>query len=517
MLTSIKKIGSILIVIVLLPIIIYTIYELGNLSDNEKVIEEIYSEQLNTIIFSVNQYTDDIVQGWTTNIKKSYTKKDRDIIKRELDEFCDSNSALSLIIIADTSISNEMQFYSSKWGLASSKAINRMQKVLKNNIEVIHELIQYKMHGYNKVQSLVNEVDQTPLLSFLISDNNGDIQIATIVVDVDNFINDIITDKINSISNDELIISIFHNEELVSYTGGNEVKFDELLEYKALWSIPNYYLGISTLGRTIKDISRERTLTNIIILGLLNLIILLGVWFLFVNIRKEIKLSQLKSDFVSNVSHEIRTPLSLIGIFAETLELHRVDTEEQKDEYYTIIRRETERLTKIVNSILNFSKMESHNNKFIFEKTNLNDILDEVLNTYQHELNNDKNECIIKKSDKLPELKFDRESIIEATINLIDNALKYCEEKCKLEISTGIKDNFVYLEVIDNGIGISKENQKKIFEKFYRVSHGNVHNTKGSGLGLSIVKNIMETHNGNVEVESKLGKGSKFRLLFPIS
>ncbi|MCB0748232.1 MAG: ATP-binding protein, partial [Ignavibacteriae bacterium] len=125
--------------------------------------------------------------------------------------------------------------------------------------------------------------------------------------------------------------------------------------------------------------------------------------------------------------------------------------------------------------------------------------------------------CLVKKSDELPLLELDRESIIEATINLIDNALKYCEGKCKLEISTGIKDNFEYLEVSDNGIGISKENQKKIFEKFYRVSTGNVHNTKGSGLGLSLVSNILKVHNGYVTVESKLGEGSKFRLLFPIS
>ncbi|MCB9211604.1 MAG: HAMP domain-containing histidine kinase [Ignavibacteriales bacterium] len=223
---------------------------------------------------------------------------------------------------------------------------------------------------------------------------------------------------------------------------------------------PNYYLGISTPGKTIKEISKQRTITNIIILGFLNLIILLGVWFLFLNIRKEIKLSQLKSDFVSNVSHEIRTPLSLIGMFAETLELNRVDTEEQKSEYYRIIRKETERLTRDVNSILNFSKLESQKEKFKFEKTSLNDILDEVLKTFQHELK--KNECLVKKSDKLPELELDRESIIEATINLIDNALKYCEGKCRLEISTGIKDNFEYLEVSDNGIGISKENQKNI-------------------------------------------------------
>jgi two-component system phosphate regulon sensor histidine kinase PhoR len=161
--------------------------------------------------------------------------------------------------------------------------------------------------------------------------------------------------------------------------------------------------------------------------------------------------------------------------------------------------------------------MESHNEKYVFEKANLNDILDEVLLTYQHELNDKKNECTIEKYDQLPDLELDKEAVIEATINLIDNALKYSEENCILEISSGIEDNFGYIEVGDNGIGISKENQKKIFQKFYRVSSGNVHNSKGSGLGLSLVKNIMDAHNGKVTVESKLGRCSKFKLLFPIS
>ncbi|MCW8849853.1 MAG: HAMP domain-containing histidine kinase [Melioribacteraceae bacterium] len=513
--TSIRKIGTILLLIILLPLTIYTIYELSSLSENERVIEDIYSEQLNTIIFSVNQFVDDNLQGWVAKINN--LRQEPVLEKKEMIEFLESNPSISLIVIADTSISDDIQLFSSKWDSDSPRAIERMQNLLKDNSQIIQELIKYKNQGYNKIQSLVNKFDDTPLLSFLINDVNNDIQIATIIINMENFIDDIILKKINSISNNDLVISIFHNEELVSYTGTNEVAFDELLEYKELWTFPNYYLGISTPGKTIKDISKERTLTNLIILGFLNLFILLGVWFLFINIRKEIKLSQLKSDFVSNVSHEIRTPLSLIGMFAETLELNRVDTEEQKNEYYRIIRKETERLTRIVNSILNFSKMESNNEKFSFKELDLNDVLDEVLKTYQHELNNNKHECIINKSNDLPTLVLDRESIIEAIMNLIDNALKYSEGKCKIEINTGIEDKFVYLEVTDNGIGISKENQKKIFEKFYRVSSGNVHNSKGSGLGLSLVTNIMEAHNGSVTVKSKLGKGSKFTLLFPIS
>jgi two-component system phosphate regulon sensor histidine kinase PhoR len=334
---------------------------------------------------------------------------------------------------------------------------------------------------------------------------------------MDDFINKVLAKRINTISNNNLNVSIFHNQELILSSSDENVLFENLIASKNLWSFPNYSLGINTSSSSINDIVKERSLINIGILILLNVLIIIGLGFVFYNIRKEYKLSQLKSDFVSNVSHELRTPLSLIGMFAETLELHRVNSEDEKDDYYRIIRKETERLTRIVNSILNFSKMESQSKKYNFENVNLNNIVDDVLKTYQQEFNNGKNTCEVNKFDSLPNLYLDKESVMEAIINLIDNALKYCETNCRIEISTGVIEKSVYLEVTDNGIGISKEDQKRIFDKFYRVTSGNIHNTKGSGLGLTLVKSIMDAHNGQVKVESKLGGGSKFILLFPIS
>ncbi|MBI1932270.1 MAG: HAMP domain-containing histidine kinase [Ignavibacteriales bacterium] len=512
MFSSLKKFILIIVLILLLPLIIYTYIQLNNISEDEKFLEKIYAEQLNTIIFSVNQYTEDSFQSWIKNIN-NIVLNDSLYLEDKMSEFCKANPSISLIIISDSLNSANMEFYASNKIEKSQNAVIKMQKILNDNAETLNSLKDFKNLGYTKVQPLKNTLDNTPLLSFIISNNKN--KSATLVLNTKRFINDILMKKINSISTKDFIISIFHDKSLVSYTGGTNVSFDKLIEYKELWNLPNYYLGISTPGSTIKDLVEERTFTNLIILIFLNVLILLGVFFLFVTIRKEIKLSQLKSDFVSNVSHEIRTPLSLIGMFAETLELNRVDSEEQKIEYYKIIRKETERLTRIVNSILNFSKMESNNKKYNFKNENLNLILDEVLNTYQHELNGTKNKCKVNKFENLPDISIDKESVMEAIFNLIDNAIKYCENNCVIEISTGMNNDAIYLEISDNGIGISKENQKKIFDKFFRVTTGNVHNTKGSGLGLTLVKNIMEAHNGNVIVESKLGAGSKFKLIFP--
>ena len=517
MFSTIKKIGLIITAIVLLPLIIYTVYEFNGLSEREEIIENIYSEQLNTIIFSVNQYAEDVLQSWAGKISNIYINQNNIQHESEFQNFLNDNPSILLVVFADTAFSANIDFYSSKGYSRSDPATKKMQEILRNNTATILELKKLYKIDYKKIQGLSNQLDDTPLLSFIIVNKNKEIKIAIMAINMNEFINNILSKRINSISNNDLTVSIFHNQDLVLNSSDKNILFQELIESKNLWNFPNYFLGISTTNASISDIVKERSTINIVILVLLNFLIIVGLAFVFYNIRKEYKLSQLKSDFVSNVSHELRTPLSLIGMFAETLELHRTNSEEEKDEYYGIIRKETERLTRIVNSILNFSRMETQSKKYNFESSNLNEIIDEVLKTYKHELNNGKNKCLVNKSNSLPNLNLDKEAITEAFINLIDNALKYSGPNCTIEISTGIKDDFVYLAVKDNGIGISKEDQKRIFDKFYRVSSGNVHNTKGSGLGLTLVKSIIDAHGGQIQVESQLNNGSKFILIFPIN
>jgi two-component system phosphate regulon sensor histidine kinase PhoR len=121
------------------------------------------------------------------------------------------------------------------------------------------------------------------------------------------------------------------------------------------------------------------------------------------------------------------------------------------------------------------------------------------------------------KDETIPIIKIDEEAVSEAIVNLVDNAVKYSESNKEITIRTGLESTFAFVEVEDKGIGIPEKDQKKIFEKFFRVSSGNIHNVKGSGLGLSIVKHIIEAHKGNIELFSEVNKGSKFRLMFPLS
>jgi two-component system phosphate regulon sensor histidine kinase PhoR len=225
-------------------------------------------------------------------------------------------------------------------------------------------------------------------------------------------------------------------------------------------------------------------------------------------------LAQTKSDFVSNVSHEIRTPLALISMFAETLMLDRVPNAEKRKEYEKIIFKETHRLTNIVNKILNFSQIEAGNRRYSFSKFDLNDLVYEITHDYEFHLERNGFTHEIKYIESTLPILADKEAIYEALVNLLDNAMKYSDDTRHISINTGMNESGVFVEISDQGIGISPNEVKQIFDKFYRVTDGDVHTRKGAGLGLSLVHHIMDAHKGDIEVESTKDYGSTFRLVF---
>ncbi len=512
---TLKNTALVLSVIILLPLISFSVYQLNSLSDNEKVLEQIYNEQLNTIIFSVNQYVDDIVQDWTRDIRGIWTR--RNVVDAEfpLVDFLQKNEFIYLVIISDTSGSIGSNFYSSEGSTISASAEMRIGEILEENKEKVRSLIKVQEVGYNRIEALSSKIDETPLLTFVLEDTPENINLGLIALNVDLFMNTLVAKKILSIARKDFNISIFSGDSLITSTITSTENESTPEQSKPFWLLPEYDIVISSSGNTITDLIRERTFNTTVIIVVLNILVIGGVVFVFWNIRKEIKLTQLKSDFVSNVSHELRTPLALISMFAETLEMNRVRDEDKKEEYYKTIRGEAERLTNIVNKILNFSQLESDKKKFNFADKDINEVVNEVLETYKFHLNKHNAVYRVNNGSSPMLVKIDSDSVKEAVINLIDNAIKYSRDKKEIEINLGIADKTAYIEVTDNGMGISKEDQKRIFEKFYRVSSGLVHDTKGSGLGLSLVKYIMDAHDGSVEVKSKPGKGSSFKLIFP--
>jgi signal transduction histidine kinase len=253
-----------------------------------------------------------------------------------------------------------------------------------------------------------------------------------------------------------------------------------------------------------------------ILIGFIDIMLGAGLLLVYSNVRRELHLSRLKSDFVANVSHELKTPLALIRLFAETLELGRVPSEDKARQYYRVINKESQRLTQLINNILDFSRIEAGRKEYRFAPTDVGRIVSDVLEAYRFQIEQQGFTLEVRVADDLPEVEADKEALAQALLNLVNNAIKYSREDKYLRLDVRREGDKVLLAVTDHGIGVAKGEQKKIFEKFYRAEDSLVHETKGSGLGLALVEHIMQAHGGSVEIESAAGKGSTFTLVLPI-
>ncbi len=276
-------------------------------------------------------------------------------------------------------------------------------------------------------------------------------------------------------------------------------------------------LGIRFQGTSVEELGQQWIHRSFIILGILSLMIIGGLVLTKYMVSKEMAVAKLKSDFVSNVSHELRTPLALIRLYAETLELGRITTDEKKGQYYQIIRKESERLTSLINNILDFSRIEAGRKEYEFKETDIAELVRNTLDSYRYQV--EQQGFVLEETIEpdLPLVYVDREAIARALVNLVNNALKYSNTEKFLSVKLYKQNGLVKLEVEDHGIGIERRDQAKIFEKFYRAGDPLVHNTKGSGLGLSLVRHITQAHGGEIEVESAPGRGSRFILSLPLS
>ncbi|CAN5801356.1 hypothetical protein BH18ACI4_BH18ACI4_21030 [soil metagenome] len=276
-------------------------------------------------------------------------------------------------------------------------------------------------------------------------------------------------------------------------------------------------LGIKFQGTSIKALGQSWVHRSFWILVCLSLLIAGGLVLTRHIVSKEIALARLKSDFVSNVSHELRTPLALIRLYAETLELGRITTQDKKQQYYRIIRKESERLTALINNILDFSRIEAGRKEYEFRNTDIAELVRNTLESYRYQIEQQGFAFEESIDSNLPAVPVDREAIARALVNLVNNALKYSSDEKFLGVKLYRENGAVKLEVADHGIGIARRDQSKIFEKFYRAGDPLVHNTKGSGLGLSLVRHITQAHGGGIAVESTPGRGSKFILSLPLA
>jgi len=224
----------------------------------------------------------------------------------------------------------------------------------------------------------------------------------------------------------------------------------------------------------------------------------------------------LKSEFVSTVSHELRTPLTSIRYLTELLQRGRVQGEDKKHQYYETITRESGRLSRLIENILDFSTIEAGMKEYKFEETDIAELAKDVASGFEEQVDRKEFTITSEISAQMPKVSADREATSRVLFNLLDNALKYSGKVRNVFLRAWAEEESVFLEVEDEGIGISKEEQKKIFEKFYRCDNARESDTKGSGIGLTLVAHIVKAHRGEVILESDEGKGTKVTIKLPV-
>ncbi|MBI2191040.1 MAG: hypothetical protein HYU36_03510 [Planctomycetes bacterium] len=279
--------------------------------------------------------------------------------------------------------------------------------------------------------------------------------------------------------------------------------------------IPGWFVRADFTDPAALERSLQRQRAAVIAVAAIFLAVtLVALLALLRTVRREVELAALKTDFVSHVSHELKTPLSLIRLFAETLAMGRARSKEEEKECIDVITRESERLAGMINNILDFSRIEKGRRVYRFDRLELSPFLLELLEAQRPRLVQLGFNLSID-VPVLPVANVDREAMQSALLNLIDNAVKYSPGEKAITVRALVQGPNVEIAVADRGIGVPPHERGRIFEKFYRIRDERVRQSRGSGLGLTLVKHVMEAHGGIVRVDANEAAGSVFTLVLP--
>jgi len=247
-------------------------------------------------------------------------------------------------------------------------------------------------------------------------------------------------------------------------------------------------------------------------------LMIITAFYVTVNaLLRQKKLSEIKNDFINNMTHEFKTPLATISLAVDALRNDKVVSDRNKMEYFSgIIKEENKRMNKHVETILQAAVMDRQEISLNKWPIHVHELIEEIMDNYILQLEEKHGLAELQLEAKLDYVEVDPVHFRNLISNLVDNAVKYSKENLFLRISTHNTNKNIVIRVEDNGIGMSKETLKRIFEKFYRAHTGNIHNVKGFGLGLSYVKTIVDAHHGKIKVESTIGKGSAFTVEIPL-
>ena len=257
-----------------------------------------------------------------------------------------------------------------------------------------------------------------------------------------------------------------------------------------------------------------------IILGaLLFILVVLAAFFITIrSLLNQRKVNEIKNDFINNMTHELKTPLATISLAVDALKTEKVQSDPTSVAYFSnIIKEENVRMNKHVEIILETGQLENKDLELTKQPVNVHDLIQAVVDSYKLQLEEKPSNIHMQLDATSPEISADEEHLLHVLSNLLDNAIKYSKETIDILVSTINVNNKIIITIEDNGIGMTSETTKHIFEKFYRAHSGNIHNVKGFGLGMSYVKRIVALHKGQIRVQSEIDHGTTIVIILPVA
>ena len=516
---TVRGVALILLLLVFLPLLVFTAFEIARLGAGESAIEDIYNRQLDVVLFSVNQFAWDVVNTWAGSLQRAWEPAPSGgaFAAGFAQKFLPLNSSIDAVFLADTT-GETITALATPEGDAR-RVRKSLGAILRDEKPVIERLLALGRQNYRKIEPVVpaspSGNEKGVVLLFVLRNESGMASIAGIRLLEEKFVREVLGERMRAAAAAEYVLSamrqadgsrIYSTDESVS--AGPELT-------RQLWLFPDVAVGVRLRGESVRAAAHDRARRDLATLIVLDALLLTGVLVVYWSVRREMEFVRLKSDFVSSVSHDLRTPLALIRMYAETLEMGRLRGERKKREYYSTIVKETERLTRLVNNLLNFSRMEAGRKPYSLVPTDLNAVVRDVMASFAPHIEGRGLTPVVALDAALPRTKADGEAVQEALFNILDNAVKYGADGKYLRVATGTRQGAAWISVEDHGRGVPREYQEKIFETFFRVQSQTEGAPSGSGLGLAIARHIMEAHGGTIELKSEPGGGSLFTLVFP--
>ncbi len=393
----------------------------------------------------------------------------------------------------DGNVENVWELFGQKGNRNLQNSIQKSRREIKNSLGKEYDLVVKKMPEIpvKSLEERLEGIDLKAVIGDRLKNNGIDLPFEYAIKDQGEFI--------------VMSQNFFNRPSDYMYT--RKMNFEQLQEPAVLFLIfPDQSHGL---------------LSSIVLLLpslIITLLLVLCFGFCIAVIVKQKKLSAIKNDFINNMTHEFKTPIATISLASQMLKDGAVNNSpETIDHIAGIIRDESKRLTYQVEKVLQTALFTETRMKLKLKNVNLNEVVENLVSKFSLRVEDKGGQLYCYLEADQDEVYADEVHITNVVSNLLDNAIKYCTKTPEISVYTRNKGQEIIISVIDNGIGIATKEQKLIFERFYRVSTGNLHDVKGFGLGLSYVKTIVEAHGGRIEVESAEGKGSRFDVILPLT